>query len=105
MGITFFLFSGKPGALSGGFYPVSAVLSNTEVIGVLQPGEHGSTFGDNPLACAVARKAIAVLLSEGMVEDAVEMGKHFLDRLLQFDNPLIKEVRGYKNSSTPQSGL
>ena len=81
-------------ALSGGFYPVSAVLSNTEVLGVLQPGEHGSTFGGNPLACAVARTALKVLIEEGMIENAAEMGAYFLDGLKQFKNPSIKEVRG-----------
>ena len=63
-------------ALVGGFYPVSAVLSNTEVMGVLHPGEHGSTFGGNPLACAVARAALRVLVEEGMVENAAAMGAH-----------------------------
>lgn len=81
-------------ALSGGFYPVSAVLSNTEVMGVLQPGEHGSTFGGNPLACAVARTALKILVDEGMIENAAEMGKYFLDGLKQIKNPLIREVRG-----------
>ena len=81
-------------ALSGGFYPVSAVLSNTEVMGVLQPGEHGSTFGGNPIACAVARTALKVLIEEGMVENAAEMGNYLLDRLQQIKNPMIKEVRG-----------
>lgn len=81
-------------ALSGGFYPISAVLSNTEVMGVLQPGEHGSTFGGNPLACAVARTALKVLTEEGMIENAAEMGAYFLDGLKQFKNPSIKEVRG-----------
>jgi ornithine--oxo-acid transaminase len=81
-------------ALSGGFYPVSAVLSNTEVMGVLQPGEHGSTFGGNPLACAVSRTAIKVLIEEGMVENAADVGAYFLDELKQINNPLIKEVRG-----------
>ena len=61
-------------ALSGGFYPVSAVLSNSEVMNVLQPGEHGSTFGGNPLACAVSRTALKVLQEEGMIENAAEMG-------------------------------
>ena len=61
-------------ALSGGFYPVSAVLSNSEVMGVLHPGEHGSTFGGNPLACAVARAALKVLVEEGMIENAARMG-------------------------------
>jgi ornithine--oxo-acid transaminase len=61
-------------ALSGGFYPISAVLSNSEVMGVLQPGEHGSTFGGNPLACAVARAAMRVLVEEGMIENAAGGG-------------------------------
>jgi len=81
-------------ALSGGFYPVSAVLSNTEVMDVLQPGEHGSTFGGNPLACAIGRTALRVLTEEGMVANAAEMGTYFLEGLQQIDNPLIKEVRG-----------
>ncbi|MBU2515862.1 ornithine--oxo-acid transaminase [bacterium] len=81
-------------ALSGGYYPVSAVLSNTEVMDVLQPGEHGSTFGGNPLACAIARAALKVLVEEGMVENAEKMGNYFLDLLKQIKNPLIKDVRG-----------
>jgi ornithine--oxo-acid transaminase len=81
-------------ALSGGFYPVSAVLSNTEVMGVLQPGEHGSTFGGNPLACAVARTAMKVLIEEKMIENAQTMGAIFLEGLKQMENPRIKEVRG-----------
>ena len=81
-------------ALSGGFYPISAVLSNTEVMGVLQPGEHGSTFGGNPLACAIARTALKVLVEENMIENAAEMGSYFLDALKQINNPMIKEVRG-----------
>jgi ornithine--oxo-acid transaminase len=81
-------------ALSGGFYPVSAVLSDTEVMNVLQPGEHGSTFGGNPMACAVARTALKVLIEEGMIENAAEMGAYFLERLREIKNPLIKEVRG-----------
>ncbi|MCP4694251.1 MAG: ornithine--oxo-acid transaminase [Desulfobacterales bacterium] len=81
-------------ALSGGFYPVSAVLSNTEVMDVLQPGEHGSTFGGNPLACAVARVALKVLVEEGLIENAEKMGAYFLSRLREMDNPMIKEIRG-----------
>lgn len=81
-------------ALSGGFYPISAVLSNSEVLGVLRPGEHGSTFGGNPLACAVARMALRVLVEEGMVENSAEMGKYFLKGLKQIAGPLVKEVRG-----------
>ena len=81
-------------ALSGGFYPVSAVLSNTEVMNVLQPGEHGSTFGGNPLACAVARAALQVLFDEKMIENSAEQGSYFLDELKKISHPHIKEVRG-----------
>ncbi len=81
-------------ALSGGFYPISAVLSNSEVLGVLRPGEHGSTFGGNPLACAVARTALKVLVEENMVENAAEMGEYFLAGLLQIKSPYVKEMRG-----------
>jgi ornithine--oxo-acid transaminase len=81
-------------ALSGGFYPVSAVLSNSEVMEVLKPGEHGSTFGGNPLACAVARAALRVLIEEKLVENAAQTGAYFLEGLRQIQNPLIKEVRG-----------
>ena len=81
-------------ALAGGYYPVSAVLSNSEVLGVLKPGEHGSTFGGNPLACAVANTALRVLVEENMVENSAEMGAYFLNGLRQIDSHLIKEVRG-----------
>jgi len=81
-------------ALSGGYYPVSAVLSNKEVMDVLQPGEHGSTFGGNPLACAVARAALEVLAEENLVENAAEMGAYFLTGLRQISTSKIKEVRG-----------
>ena len=81
-------------ALSGGFYPVSAVLSNSEVLGVLQPGQHGSTFGGNPMACAVARMALKVLVEEGMIENAEKMGQYFLEGLGSIRNNLIKEIRG-----------
>jgi len=81
-------------ALSGGFYPVSAVLSGSEVMGVLKPGEHGSTFGGNPLACAVARTALKVLLEEGMIENARETGAYFLESLGQIGTPEVREVRG-----------
>ena len=81
-------------ALSGGFYPVSAVLSNAEVMNVLQPGAHGSTFGGNPLACAIARAALKVIVEEGLIENAAMMGAYFLDGLKQISHPLIKEVRG-----------
>ena len=81
-------------ALSGGFYPISAVLSNTEVLGVLRPGEHGSTFGGNPLACAVARTALRVLVEEGMIENSAAMGAYFLGELKKIRSPHVKEVRG-----------
>jgi ornithine--oxo-acid transaminase len=81
-------------ALSGGFYPVSAVLSNKEVLGVFQPGDHGSTFGGNPLACAIARVAVRVLVEEGMIENAAGMGGYFLGCLRQINSPRIKEIRG-----------
>ena len=81
-------------ALSGGFYPVSAVLSNSEVMGVLQPGEHGSTFGGNPLACAVARAALRVLIEEGMVENSARMGDYFMAGLRSIRSNIVKEVRG-----------
>lgn len=81
-------------ALSGGFYPVSAVLSATEVLATLQPGQHGSTFGGNPLACSVARTALKVLFEEGMIENAEKMGNYFLSRLKTLKSPIIKEVRG-----------
>jgi len=81
-------------ALSGGFYPISAVLSNTEVLGVLRPGEHGSTFGGNPLACAVARAALKVITEEGMIENAEKMGEYFQSRLREMNSPYVREVRG-----------
>lgn len=81
-------------ALSGGFYPVSAVLSNSEVLGVLKPGQHGSTFGGNPLACAVARAALKVLTEEGMIENAAKMGDYFLEGLRSIRSNIVKDVRG-----------
>ncbi len=81
-------------ALSGGFYPVSAVLSNVEVMDVLRPGEHGSTFGGNPLACAVARAALRVLVEEDMIGNAAAMGEHLTSSLEALKSPIIKEIRG-----------
>jgi ornithine--oxo-acid transaminase len=81
-------------ALSGGVYPVSAVLSNKDVLGVFQPGDHGSTFGGNPLACAVARMALKVLVEEGMVENAAVQGEYLMQRLRALNSPLVKEIRG-----------
>ena len=81
-------------ALGGGFYPISAVLSTTEVLGVLKPGQHGSTFGGNPLACAVARAALRVLVEEGMIENAAVNGAYFLERLAALRSDRIREARG-----------
>ena len=81
-------------ALSGGFYPISAVLSTTEVLGVLKPGQHGSTFGGNPLACAVARTALRVLIEEGMIENAARQGDYFRRGLTEIRSNLVREVRG-----------
>ncbi|MFH0796170.1 MAG: ornithine--oxo-acid transaminase [Candidatus Omnitrophota bacterium] len=81
-------------ALSGGVYPISAILSNEDVLGVFMPGDHGSTFGGNPLACAVARTAVKVLIEEKMIENAADMGDYLLQRLKSIDSPYIKEVRG-----------
>lgn len=81
-------------ALSGGFYPVSAVLSNAEAMDVLKPGEHGSTFGGNPLACAVARAALRVLVEEGMIENAARVGAQLQAGLRAISGTRVKEVRG-----------
>jgi ornithine--oxo-acid transaminase len=81
-------------ALSGGFYPVSAVLAPKKVLGVFHPGDHGSTFGGNPLACAVAREALRVLVDENLVERSAETGAYFLSRLQTLRSPDLKEVRG-----------
>lgn len=81
-------------ALSGGFYPVSAVLSNSEVMDVLKPGEHGSTFGGNPLACAVARTAIRVLIEEDMIGNAARQGAYLKAALEDMAASRVKEIRG-----------
>ncbi|MAT38148.1 MAG: ornithine--oxo-acid transaminase [Ectothiorhodospiraceae bacterium] len=81
-------------ALSAGFVPVSAVLAKKEVLGVFKPGEHGSTFGGNPLAAAVARASLQVIVDEKLVERSAELGTYFIDELRNIDSPHIKEVRG-----------
>ena len=81
-------------ALSGGFYPVSAVLASNEVLGVFNPGDHGSTFGGNPLACAVARAALRVLVEEKLFDRSAELGTCFLEKLRTLRSPDLKEVRG-----------
>jgi ornithine--oxo-acid transaminase len=81
-------------ALSGGFYPVSVVLADEPVMGLIQPGEHGSTFGGNPLAAAVARAALRVIIQDQLIENASKMGAYLTDHLLEIPNRHIKEVRG-----------
>ncbi len=81
-------------ALSGGFYPVSAVLSNSEVLGVLKPGQHGSTFGGNPLACAIARASLKALTEEDMIGNSARMGERFQAGLKDIRSNIIKDVRG-----------
>ncbi len=81
-------------ALSGGFYPVSAVLADADILSLFTPGEHGSTFGGNPLGAAVARAALSVIKEEGLVERAKELGDYFIDQLSEINSPHIKEVRG-----------
>jgi len=81
-------------ALAGGFYPVSAVLASKEILGVFHPGDHGSTFGGNPLGCAVARAALQVLIDEKLVERSAENGAYFIEKLKTIKSPDIKEIRG-----------
>ena len=81
-------------ALSGGYYPISAVLADKAVLGVFKPGDHGSTFGGNPLACAVARAALQVLIDEKLVERSAELGDYLLAKLKAITSPVIREVRG-----------
>ena len=81
-------------ALSGGFYPVSAVVADRKVLGLLRPGDHGSTFGGNPLGSAIARAALSVLIDEGLVERSREVGAYFKGRLERIEGEHIEEVRG-----------
>lgn len=81
-------------SLSGGFYPVSAVLADADVMDVFKPGDHGSTFAGNPLACAVARTAMNVLVEEKLADNAAELGNYFMEKLRNLNNPKIKQIRG-----------
>lgn len=81
-------------ALGGGVIPVSAVAADREILGVFNPGSHGSTFGGNPLGCAVAIAAIDVLENEHLIERSCELGEYFITRLREINNPVIKEIRG-----------
>jgi ornithine--oxo-acid transaminase len=81
-------------ALAGGFYPVSAVLASRAILGLFAPGDHGSTFGGNPLGCAVAREALKVIVEEKLCERSAALGAYFMQRLRELRNPCIREVRG-----------
>jgi ornithine--oxo-acid transaminase len=81
-------------ALSGGFYPVSAVIADKELLNLFTAGEHGSTFGGNPLGMAIARAALRVLVEEQMIENSARMGEYFMEQLAEIPSPHIKEVRG-----------
>lgn len=81
-------------ALSGGFYPVSAVLADEPLLGLFKPGEHGSTFGGNPLAAAVARAALEVIIEEKLVENSAAQGEYLLEQLAEIPSPWVKEIRG-----------
>jgi ornithine--oxo-acid transaminase len=81
-------------ALGGGIVPVSAVVSSSEILGVFRPGQHGSTFGGNPLACAVAREVIAMLATGEFQERSAKLGAHMHDRLSALPESAVREVRG-----------
>ena len=81
-------------ALAGGFYPVSAVAASRKIMDVFTPGDHGSTFGGNPLACAIAREALRILVEEKLPQRAQEMGDYFISKLRALSSPHVKEVRG-----------
>lgn len=81
-------------ALSGGYYPISAFISTEEVMSVFHPGDHGSTFGGNPLAAAIGKAALNVIIEEKLPEKAAEMGDYFISQLKKIESPHIKEIRG-----------
>lgn len=81
-------------ALGGGVFPISCVAANREILGVFNPGSHGSTFGGNPLACAVSIASLEVLEEEKLAERSLELGQYFMDSLKEIKNPMIKDIRG-----------
>ena len=81
-------------ALGGGVFPISCVVANKEILGVFNPGSHGSTFGGNPLACAVSIASLDVLIEENLADRSIELGNYMMDELQKINNPIIKEVRG-----------
>ncbi|KAG7290255.1 hypothetical protein NEMBOFW57_000254 [Staphylotrichum longicolle] len=81
-------------AISGGMYPVSCVLADRDVMGVIEPGTHGSTYGGNPLGCAVSIRALELVEEEGLVEKAERLGKVFREGVQAFGSPIVQTVRG-----------
>jgi ornithine--oxo-acid transaminase len=81
-------------ALGGGVFPISCVVANRDILGVFNPGSHGSTFGGNPLACAVSIASLEVIEEENLVERSLKLGDYFVERLKQIQNPIIKDIRG-----------
>lgn len=81
-------------ALGGGIFPISAVAANQDILGLFEPGSHGSTFGGNPLACAIASAAIDVLLEENLSQCSQQLGEYLMNELKKLQHPVIKEVRG-----------
>ncbi len=81
-------------ALSAGFYPVSAVIGKRDILSLIGPGRHGSTYGGSPLACAIAKEALSVLVEENLIERANELGNYFMDKLKAMNSPHVKEIRG-----------
>ncbi len=81
-------------ALSGGFYPISAVLADKVVLGLIQPGDHGSTFGGNPVAAAIARESLKVIVEENLIQNAATLGEYFMEQLAEIPSPYVKTVRG-----------
>jgi ornithine--oxo-acid transaminase len=81
-------------SVAGGFYPVSGILADSHIMDQVKAGEHGSTFGGNPLGMAIAKRAVEVIIEEGMVENSAKMGDYLISKTRQLTSPLIKEVRG-----------
>jgi ornithine--oxo-acid transaminase len=81
-------------ALGGGVFPISCVVADSDVLGVFNPGSHGSTFGGNPMACAVSLASLDVLIDEKLAERSLELGDYFISKLREIDNPMIKDIRG-----------
>lgn len=81
-------------ALGGGVFPISCVVANKNILGVFNPGSHGSTFGGNPMACAVSLASLDVLVDEKLAERSLELGEYFVSKLKEINNPMIKDVRG-----------